>query len=233
MAEGLTEGQIELANTLHDIGAVKLRKEGEFGFRLKIHQSQPDAPLSPIFFQLRTPDNTTHGDGPLTPDVVDQIGEELSARVQRAGVEYVHVAGIPNAGVPLSEAFVRTESARGHKVSELTLHKEGDLSTRRITEQVEGLYQPNDRALLIDDLVTHAGTKLEAAYAVRGAGLHVEDLAVLLDREQGGTDTLREHDLETHAVFTLSDLLELYLSEGRITRQTYDEIQDYLRADAS
>lgn len=228
----LTEGQIELANTLQDVGAVKLRQEGEPGFKLKIHQTDPDAPLSPIFFQLRTPENTTHGDGPLTPDVVDQIGEELYALTERSEVEYEHIAGIPNAGVPLSEAFARVGSSRGHEVSELTLHKEGDLATRRITEQVEGGYLVGDQALLIDDLVTHAGTKLEAMYSVRGAGLEVSDLAVLIDREQGGVEELQKHEVETHSVFTLPELLELYLSEGRITPETYHEINDYIRADS-
>ncbi len=229
----LTEGQIELANALHDVGAVKLRGEGEPGFKLKIHQTNPDAPLSPIFFQLRTPDNTTHGDGPLTPEVVDQIGEELHARIDRADVHpYDHVAGIPNAGVPLADAYARASSFRGEGVSQLTLHKEGDLDTRRIGEQVDGPYLVGDWAVVVDDLVTHAKTKLEAVYAVRGAGLNVEDLAVLIDREQGGAKELEKHDVETHAVFTLSELLELYLSEGRITPQQYQEINDYLREDA-
>jgi uridine monophosphate synthetase len=226
MAE-FTEGQQELARSLQGDDAIKLRQEGEEGFRLKIHQTNPEAPLSPIYLNLRVPENG----GTLTPEAVTEVGHEMYDLVERLGVEYDHIAGIPKAGTPFSEAFASTGESRGERVSQLTLHKEGTGNERYITEQVEGDYRLGDSVLLIDDLITHAGTKLEAIRALRGAGLEVSDLVVLVDREQGGVAELDRHDVETHAIFTLSQMLDLYLEEGTISEEVYQEIQDYLQAD--
>lgn len=228
----LTEGQQGLARSLQEVDAIKLRKDGEDGFRLKIHQTNPDAPLSPIFLNLRTPEITTHGEGTLTAEVVAEVGQEMYELVNRLGIEYDHIAGIPNAGVPFSKAFARTGQERGTDISQLTLHKEGTDNTRRITEQVDGDFQPGDSVLLVDDLVTHAGTKLEAIKAVREAGLRVSDLVVLVDREQGGVEELNRNEVATHAVFTLSQMLEQYRAEGSISEEIYREIKDYLEADS-
>ncbi len=228
----MTEGQIELARSLHEVGAIQLRQEGEEGFRLKIHQKHPDAPLSPIFLNLRTPDNTTHSEGTLTPEVVAQVGTEMYDLVDRKNLLFDQVAGIPNAGVPFADAFAAVAEERFEPVSKVVLHKEGAGDARRITEQVDGSYLTGDWVLLEDDLITHAGTKLEAVAAVRGADLNVSDLVVLVDREQGGVEEVQKIGVETHAIFQLSEMLDLYLEEGRITPEIYQEIQDYLQADS-
>ena len=224
----LTEGQKDLARTLYDVGAVKLRQEGEEGFKLKIHQTQPDAPLSPIFLNLRTPEVTTHGEGTLDAETMTEIGEEMIDLIERRRLQFDHIAGIPNAGKPFAAALIRAGEARGRVFSELALHKEGDLKTRRITGQVTGEYDAGESVLLIDDLVTHAATKLEAIKALRDQGLKVSDLLVLVDREQGGAEHLNGEGVTTHAVFSLSEMLELYRSEDTISEDIYREIKDYL-----
>jgi orotate phosphoribosyltransferase len=229
MAE-LSAGQIELARDLYEVGAIQLKKEGEPGFKLKIHQTNPDAPLSPIFLNLRTPDNTTHSEGKLTADIVLRAGGEMLEVTQRADLTFDHVAGIPNAGVPFERGLRERAFSGPGPYSKVTLHKEGDLQSRRITGQVDGSYAEGDRVLLIDDLITKAGTKVEAVDALRGAGLTVEDLVVLVDREQGGVEEMRKAGVETHAVFTLTQLLDQYLEEGQISEETYREVNEYLQA---
>jgi orotate phosphoribosyltransferase len=233
MAE-LTEGQIELARSLYDVGAVKLQQDGEEGFRMKIHDTEPDRPLSPIFLQIRTKEHSSHGEGPLTENEVNQIGAELYELLERVGVEYDHVAGIPEAAVPFADAFVDVSETRGEGDSKLIMHKKGDVAdgSRHITDQVDGDYDPGESALLIDDLITHATTKLEAAAALRNNGLRVDALAVVVDREQGGVRQMEDTGVETHAVFTLTQLLDLYLDEERITPEMRQKIDDYLRADS-
>lgn len=64
-----------LLRVLWQVGAVKF---GEF--ELKIHQTNSSAPKSPIYLDLRTPDNPKPG--PLTPGFVRMIGEHLAALVR-------------------------------------------------------------------------------------------------------------------------------------------------------
>ena len=111
------ESRRELALALMHVGAVLTResthslvvtRDGpngpECGFRLKLHEKHPDAPLSPIFFNLRTPDNPKPG--PLTPDIVELAALCMHhvAQTQCTG-DFNAVVGIPNAGDPFAEAL--------------------------------------------------------------------------------------------------------------------------------
>src|SRR5258708_36712575 len=54
----------------------------------------------------------------------------------------------------------------------------------------EGAFTPGETVLVLDDVVTHADSKLEAIRVLEGNGLVVRDAAVLLDREQAGPGRL-------------------------------------------
>ena len=58
-----------IANRLVEVGAVK------FGaFKLKLHRTKPDAPLSPHYFDYRTQEHPIESKrGPVPLDLVEQI----------------------------------------------------------------------------------------------------------------------------------------------------------------
>jgi len=88
-----------------------------------------------------------------------------------------------------------------------------DYGTRR---QVEGVFQPGDRALVIDDVITTGGAKLEAIVPLREAGLVVEDILVLVDRGQAGAQALAAAGLRLHSVLKVGALLEELHAAGAI-----------------
>lgn len=216
-----------LALLLHDVGAFKDKTrspEGK-GYKLKLHEKKPDAPLSPFYIMLRTPDNPKPG--PLTPSVVRAVGQQLYEYTESIGLQYDCVAGIPNAGDPIADAFyVSIPQEKGVRL--IRLGKVTGEDGRRIEGIVGGKYKPGDRVLLIDDLVTQADTKKEAASVVEEAGLKVAAILVLVDREQGGARDLKKAGYNFQCVFTISELLDIYLQTGRMSREVYKEIKNYL-----
>lgn len=74
---------------------------------------------------------------------------------------------------------------------------------------VEGIYQEGETALVIDDVVTDGGAKLEGIQALEGAGLVVKDVLVLVDRESGGREALAAAGYRLHALLTLDEILSL------------------------
>lgn len=64
------------------------------------------------------------------------------------------------------------------------------------------------RVVALDDVVTTAGSTLQAIEALRAAGFIVEDAACVVDREAGGRERLAEHGVTLHSLFTLRDLAE-------------------------
>jgi uridine monophosphate synthetase len=97
-------------------------------------------------------------------------------------------------------------------------------------QQIEGDYQPGDRAVVLDDLITTGGSKLAAISPLEAAGLEVRDVVVLIDREQGGRNELEAAGYRLHAVFRLSEMLEILAESGRISREQHDEVTAFLRA---
>lgn len=220
-----TAAQRTLARTLFDIGAI------EFGaFRLKHHEKNPTQPPSPVYLNLRTPTNPKPG--PLTAEHLVMIGRELANVAAREELFYDRVAGIPNAGCPLANAFSLVEYEhprhRQHPMFAY-LSKATHGQVRNIVRLSPGSYQPGDLILLIDDVITGADTKREAIEAIERAGCIVKDLLVLVDREQGGTEEMHHFDVRVHSVFTLTELVSFYATSGLILQAKADEVVAYLQ----
>ena len=67
---------------------------------------------------------------------------------------------------------------------------------------------------MIDDIVTDGASKLEAIEPLEAAGLVVEDLVVLIDREQGGRERLAAKGYRLHAVLTISACFDALEAAG-------------------
>lgn len=224
-----------LANWLFDLGAVKdrLKSPGSRGFKLKLHEKNPAAPLSPIYFNLRTPDNPKPG--PLIPAIVRELASvfhEMKCELRASGILVPpprYVVGVPRAGDPLADALA--EASYG-ELSVLYLTKQEGEHGRRIGGFLPGsIYKPGARVILVDDLITEADSKIEALEALRAAGLLVDDVFVVVDREQGGVEVLRQHNCRVHRIFTLSELLEIYRECRKMPAFIYTEIKEYLAAE--
>ena len=87
-SERLTPKQRAFADALLTSGAVK------FGaFRLKLHETQPDAPLSPIYVDLRVLRSF--------PDALDTAVAALAEMIDARELRFTRYADIPMAATPL------------------------------------------------------------------------------------------------------------------------------------
>lgn len=223
----MNEQRKALGLALYDVGCVLDRKRSPDGkgFRLNLHEKIPDAPLSPFYLNLRTPDNPKPG--PLTPELVSDIGRLMWDTARRQDFRYSHVAGVPRAGDPLAKSV-----ADFSKGTWLRLNKEESSGKRQVGTVIEGEFAPDDVVLLVDDLITKADSKLEAIAALKAAGLKVTDVIVIVNREQGGVKELGDRDYHLHELFTISELLYLYVVAGRMSEVERADIITYLRQNA-
>lgn len=211
-----------VADQLFEVGAIK------FGaFRLKLHEIQPEAPLSPIYLNLRTSNNPKPG--PLTPELVEQIADLLYGLLHLTeGLDFRYVAGIPNAGEPLADALMKRLDSWS-RVKQIRLYKEETADLRQIAGLLEGDWDLPGRVLLVDDLITQADSKLEAVSILEQAGMEVRDILVLVDREQGGSEWLADEEgIRVISAFTLSQLLDHYVETGKIDREKADDVKQYV-----
>ena len=129
------------------------------------------------------------------PDVLAELGRrfgELAADVDViAGPELGAVALAAAASLASGKPFVLLRNA-----------KKGYGTGNR----VEGVLNPGDRVLLVEDVITSGGQVVEALAALRDAGASVDDVAVAIDREEGGREAIEEEGVTVHALVTATDL---------------------------
>lgn len=72
---------------------------------------------------------------------------------------------------------------------------------------IEGVAEPGDRALIVDDVLTSGGSLLKAVAAARGAGLVVTTALVIVDRkEQDGRRKVEAEGLTLLSLLAIDDL---------------------------
>jgi uridine monophosphate synthetase len=204
----MTETRRAFADALLACGAVK------FGaFRLKLHETQPDAPLSPIYVNLRVLRSY--------PDAMDAAVAALAELIQRDGIACDRYADIPMAATPLVAVLSHVT-----RVPQITPREP---KTHGLSGTIDGAYTAGETVLVIDDLVTHADSKIEAIRVLESNGLVVRDVAVLVDREQGGPEQLAGAGYTLHAAVRLGQLLDYWRAAGGISDELYARVTAYLK----
>ncbi len=74
------------------------------------------------------------------------------------------------------------------------------------TKRLEGRFEPGEKIALVEDIVTSGGAAISAAEALRGAGLVVDDLYCVVDREEGGAEAAGSAGLVLRPLFTSTEL---------------------------
>lgn len=195
------------------------KKHIKFGaFKLKLHETHPDAPLSPIYINLREMDKS----------IINWMAELMHEIAKRQGLQYDYVIGIPKAGEPIAEAFCKLT---GRPILKLVKQEATAVEGRKITSTIIGAFKQGKRVLLVDDLITQADTKLEAFAAVEeNYQLVAAGLLIGMDRQQGGVEILKRQGRNVYAVSKLKDALDLFVGEGKIDEAKKAEVIAYLDA---
>lgn len=169
--------------------------------------------ISPIYIDLRL--LVSH------PSLLDRTAH-IMAEVAR-GLRFDRIAAIPYAGLPIGVALAL-------KMDRPLIYPRREIKTHGTRRPIEGVFEPGETALLVDDLITRGDSKLEAIAPLEAAGLAVEDVLVLIDREQGGARDLAQHGYRLHAILRLTRILDVLRETTDITPTQHAQVVAYLRA---
>ncbi|MFN8487502.1 MAG: orotidine-5'-phosphate decarboxylase [Caldilineaceae bacterium] len=152
------------------------------------------------------------------------------ALLVRAAVEYANILnGLPCdriAGVPYAALPIGTAVAIEADKPLIYLRKEAKV--HGLGKDIEGAWQPGERVVIIEDLITSGGSTIQTAERLRAAGLIVEHVIVLIDREQGGVQNLTAAGITAHSVFTLSTLLDTLVDAGKLAGAKQQEVLAFI-----
>lgn len=129
--------------------------------------------------------------------------------------------GVPTAGVPFATMV-------SQKLALPLIYYRKARKEHGVRKKIEGSLERNDRILIIDDLITTGESVIEAAEAVRQQGGIASELVVLLDREQGGVESLRKANVETHILFRVSEAFEWLMQVDLLSQEEFEKITKYI-----
>jgi uridine monophosphate synthetase len=191
---------VALARALFRTGCVRL---GDFILHSGAH--------SPVYIDLRR----LVSDPPTLAEVA-----RAYVRLLRP-LRYDRLAAIPYAALPIGTAVALQMGCP-------LIYPRREVKSYGTKRAIEGDYRPGERVVLLDDLITSGGSKLEALEPLLAEGLVVEDIVVLLDREQGGQEELAQHGYRLHAALTLRQLVDVLAADGAVSAQEAQRVRDYL-----
>uniref|UniRef100_A0A8R1E3X4 Uridine 5'-monophosphate synthase n=1 Tax=Caenorhabditis japonica TaxID=281687 RepID=A0A8R1E3X4_CAEJA len=189
-------------NLLRQMLEANVFKFGEF--QLKSGQ------ISPIYIDLR--ECFGH------PNLLMLISEALSKLVTISGAEYTGVLGVPYAALP----YASVAAGQFLKKPLLIVRKEAkSYGTKKL---IEGLYEPGDRLILIEDVVTTGGSILDVVKVLTAEGLVASDVFCILDREQGGKQKLLDAGVTLHSLLDMNSVLTFLYSTGAVSDEQWHGI---------
>ena len=206
------QGRLWLADTLWRIGAIQF---GDFSLGRTVRNS-------PVYVNAKLLISR--------PDVLKRtarlIQDELELEMlkrQRTVDPFDAIAGVPIGGL-----HVATALALQMEKPLLYIRPPKD-SEETTTPQIEGIYRPGQRVIVVDDLAAGGGSLVTTAKGLRNAGLVVTDTVVLMDREQGAARRLEAAGVRMHSLLSLAVVLT-YLDSSKLLREgDFDRAMAYLR----
>ncbi|XP_014293189.1 uridine 5'-monophosphate synthase [Halyomorpha halys] len=193
----------EVCGQLYDIGALKF---GDFKMKVGLN--------SPVYFDLRVMVSY--------PPVMEKLSSLVWKFAESANIIPKVICGVPYTALPVS-TIVSIKSGIPMLIRRKEPKKYGTMKL------IEGTYSAGDTCLIIEDVVTSGCSILETVKDLRHDGMVVTDAIVIVDREQGGTINLNKNGIKMHSLFTLSEILEVLFSMGKIEQNTVHKVSDYIK----
>jgi uridine monophosphate synthetase len=137
------------------------------------------------------------------------------------GMHFDHMAALPYAALPIATA-ISLQTGRS------MLYPRKETKAYGTRAQIEGVFDPGQVAVVIDDLISTGGSKFEGIQKLTAAGLVVQDVVVLIDRSPDGAQELSRQGYKLHAVLTLHQLLDIYQASGKVPAERIEATRAYL-----
>ena len=141
----------------------------------------------------------------LDPEGMNLIGQVLFDMLQDAPI--TAAGGLTLGADPIANALAVISYQMGRPIKSFIVRK--DIKNHGTKSAIEGNVQAGERVVIIDDVITTGGSTIIAIEHARGAGLVIDRVITLIDREEGGRESILKHAQTVQSVFTRTQIMEL------------------------
>ena len=124
------------------------------------------------------------------------------------------IGGLTFGADPMAVATAFVSELKGKPINAFSIRK--TQKDHGIIRWVEGDMTPGQRVVIIDDVATTGGSTIKAIVRAGSEGLDVVKAVILVDRQEGGLENIRQHIHDVTAIITRDELIARWNSEKRI-----------------
>jgi len=141
----------------------------------------------------------------LDPEGMNLIGEVIFDMIKDAPV--TAAGGLTLGADPIANALAVISYQLGKPVKAFIVRK--DVKDHGTKSAIEGNVKPGEKVVIIDDVITTGGSTITAIEQARKAGLVIDRVITLIDREEGGRENILQHVDQVQSVFTRTEIMAL------------------------
>jgi orotate phosphoribosyltransferase len=154
---------------------------------------------SDFYIDCRT--TTMHAEGQAL------LGEVGLDALDEAGVRPDLVGGLTMGADPIAYSIAAESWRRGEPVHAFSVRKRAKEHGR--SRRIEGCFEAGARVVVVEDVITTGGSALQAIREVQAENGHVLAVLALVDRQEGGRETIEEAGYPVITLYTASELKEV------------------------
>jgi len=115
------------------------------------------------------------------------------------------VGGLTFGADPLAMAAAFASEINSQPINAFSIRK--TKKDHGIIRWIEGDIQPGQGVAIIDDVATTGGSTIKAIERARSEGFEVIKSVILVDRQEGGLDNIKQHVADVSRIITRDDLM--------------------------
>lgn len=141
----------------------------------------------------------------MSPEGLSIIGAAGLSALREARWNVDSVGGLTLGADPVAYAIAYASAATTTPIRAFTVRKEA--KQHGMGRLIEGPFQTGDRVAVIEDVITTGGSALKAAQTITAGGGTVVGVLAVVDREEGGRDTIERQGFQVIALTRASDII--------------------------
>jgi orotate phosphoribosyltransferase len=141
----------------------------------------------------------------LDPEGMNLIGAIIFDMVKDTGI--TAAGGLTLGADPIANSLAVISYQKGKPIKSFIVRK--DVKDHGTKSAIEGSVSPGDKIAIIDDVITTGGSTITAIEQARKAGLNIEMVITLIDREEGGRENILKHVDNIKSILTRTEIMRL------------------------
>lgn len=141
----------------------------------------------------------------LDPEGMNLIGDILFDMLQKTDI--TAAGGLTLGADPIANALSVISYQKGKPIKSFIVRK--DVKDHGTKSAIEGNVQAGEKVAVLDDVITTGGSTITAIEQARRAGLDVQRVITLIDREEGGRENILRHIERVDSVLTRTDIMNI------------------------